>query len=358
VPPARTKAHLRRKNTVTFARETWKKPFVKTIAIECLLLTGIGVMGGSLANENAIAESPKLALAKTLDARGAFVSLEGQYLFLTNGIDNTQTEQRAGSWFGLAADPGSPELLGATLPPAWQVAIKDDYAFICDYTKFLTVHDIHGRQWKSAAKLPMPGQTENIMIRGNLAYIANHTAGLTVVDISEPSAPAIISNFNPGIDCDAIALWKDSAILYGHWESRLVVVDVSDPSKLHQTGIYQNAPKTFIQGEMEVAGGFAYCTAVNSLVIVNLTAPSYPKLASALPFKSTTTDVAILDGYAFVAAGDGLHVLDLSNPANPAEAAMFPQPCFQVAATKAKTGEYYIYATARKGPTKILRFRP
>ena len=159
------------------------------------------------------------------------------------------------------------------LPAAWQVAVAGDHALVCDYTKFLTIYDIRDRQWTAPPKLSMPAQTENVVIRKNFAYIANHVAGLTIVDIATPSEPSIVSNFNPGIDCDAVALWRDCAILYGHWESRLALADVSDPANPRQIGLYQHEPKTFNQGEVEVANGFAYCTGVNSLVIVNIADP-------------------------------------------------------------------------------------
>jgi hypothetical protein len=51
----------------------------------------------------------------------------------------------------------------------------------------------------------MLSMTESILIRGKLAYIANHLAGLTIVDISASAKPLIVSNFSPSSDCDALA---------------------------------------------------------------------------------------------------------------------------------------------------------
>jgi hypothetical protein len=337
-------ATLLRRTAETFAR---------------LLLAGALLTACSFAGEDP-ASSP-IEWVRTLDVHGAYVSLEGQNLFLTNDVPAKGKETPPGSWFTLSPDPAPPALVCSSLPAAWQIAIVADHAFVCDYTKFLTVYQLEKSGWKQLAKLPMPGQTENIVIRGKLAYVASHIAGLTIVDISEPSAPAVLSNFNPKIDCDAIALYKNSAVLYGHWESRIVLVDVTDPANPRQTGVYQNTPQSFNQGEMEVYRDFAYCTGVNSFVVVNLTDPAHPVLAKALPFKGATTDVAICDSYAFVAGSDGVHVFDLADPANPVEVGSFKQPSFQLAVAKAKTaganGDYLIYATTRKGPASVLRFR-
>ena len=258
---------------------------------------------------------------QVLDARGGFIRLEGRSLFLTSDV---KKDAQAGYWFDVGPTPRRPSLVCGSLPGGWDVAVAGEYAFVCDYTKFLTVYEIRDHHWQQTARLQMPSMTENIIIRGKLAYIANHVAGLTIVDISTPSKPFIVSNFNPHIDCDAIALWHDCAVLYGHWESRLVLVDVSDPAKLRQRGVYQNAPKTFNQGEMAVDGDFAYCTAVNGLVIVNIADQDNPKLAKAVDLKGRVSDVIVKDGYAFLAAGPkGVLVLDVSDPAAPAQVGFY-----------------------------------
>jgi hypothetical protein len=261
----------------------------RTVPNTCLLVACLSFLLSIGAPVHAAAEPPGpsqprgIELLRTLDAEGSFVSLAGNALFLTRGITK-EGARPPGFGFDTAPNPAAPVLVSSSVPAAWQIAAVGDYAVVCDYTSTLGIWRIAGRDWRQVASLPMPGQTENIAVRGSLAYIANHTAGLTIVDLSNPVSPKILSNFNPKIDCDAVALWQDSAILYAHWESRLVVVDVSDPSCPKQTGIYQHAPKTFNQGEIEVDNGFAFCTANRSLVIVNVTDPAGPKLAAEMAF--------------------------------------------------------------------------
>jgi hypothetical protein len=200
-------------------------------------------------------------LVKSLDGTGGYIRLEGRSLFLTSNVN--PKAQQAGFWFDIGPDPAAPALLKKSLPGAWDVATVGDHAFVCDYTKSLTVCDLRKHQWQQVAKLDMPSMTENIALRGTLAYVANHTAGLTIVSIAEPSKPSIVSNFNPRIDCDGLALWGDFAVLYGHAQSRLVLVDVTDPAKPRQIGVYQHDKGSFNQGEVDADGGWAYCTSVN-----------------------------------------------------------------------------------------------
>ncbi|MCX7048984.1 MAG: hypothetical protein NTX50_26290 [Candidatus Sumerlaeota bacterium] len=305
-------------------------------SLACAVLLALGTVG-SFAADNTQAKpsnaSPadqpaagedrlNIELLKTLDAKGNYVRLEGRSLFLTSSVDSKA--QQAGFWFDIEPDPAAPVLVDKSLPGAWDVAVAGDHAFVCDYTKYLTVFDLRNRQWRQAAKLGMPSMTENITIRGKLAYVANHSAGLTIVDIADPVKPAIVCNFNPQIDCDGLALWKagekDYAALYAHWESRLVLVDITDPANPRQTGAYQHDKKSFNQGEVIVDGGLAYCTSNNGLVIVSISDPANPKLVKTVDIKGGISDVTVEDSYAFLAAkANGVRVFDVSDSANPIE---------------------------------------
>lgn len=328
-----------------------------------ILLTLLAAGAPAWGADAAALESPPprgIELLRTLDAEGSFISLAGPALFLTAGITKEGTRP-PGFWFDTARDPAAPTLVCASLPPAWQIAVIGDQALVCDYTNNLGVWRMAGREWRQTASLPMPGQTENVAVSRQLAYVASHTAGLTIVAFENPESPKILSNFNPKIDCDAVALWKDFAILYGHWESRLVVVDISDPTRPRQIGIYQHAPKTFNQGEAEVHKGFVYCTANRSLVIVDLADPTQPKLAAEVPFSGPITDVWVQDGYAFLAGAGGVRVLEVTDPAKPAEAGFFPGAATQVAVERRPSGSagpgFFIYAANQTGPAQILFFR-
>lgn len=332
----------------------------RAVLLACFVTwLGVAAPDASAAQPAGNNQQLNIELVKALDAQGGYIRLEGQSLFLTSDIKKASP----GYWFDLAANPRSPSLVSDSLPGGWDIALAGNSAFLCDYTKFFTVFDTSDHHWKQITRLEMPSTTENVLIRDKLAYVANHVAGMMIVDISKPSKPSIVSNFNPQIDCDAIGLWHDTAILYGHWESRLVLVDISDPANPRQTGLYQNAPKTFNQGELAVDGGFAYCTALTGLVIVNIADPANPKLAKSVELPSRTTDVVVQDGYAFIAAGPhGVRVYDVHTPNNPKEVGYYKHPrkfaAAQLAVQRvADENEYYIYVANAKGPATLLLFK-
>ena len=343
----------------TFAKQTIK--FIKASAKKPLK--------GTL---DTLADEANIDLVKTFAQGGRYIRLEGRSLFLTSNFN--PKGQRAGFWFDMAPDKIVPTLFNKSLPGAWDIAIAADHAFVCDYTRSLKVVDLRDHKWRQVASLKMPSNTENITIRGKFAYVANHVAGLTIVDITDPTKPSIVSNLNPRIDCDGLAFWKNCAVLYGHWESRLVLVDITDPVKPRKTGVYQHDKGTFTQGEVTVDGGLAYCTSKKGLVIVNITDPARTKLVKTVEIKGGVLDVKVMDGYAFLAVGNnGVRVFDVSDPAKAIEVGRCSgkkAQAFELAVRRAphvkNTGKttakstapvsYYIYTAANRAA--VLRFQP
>ncbi len=325
----------------------------------CVVLLGLVASFAPAAQPGGGEERLNIEAVTTLDAQGGYIRLEGQSLFLTSDL---QEDPRAGYWLDVSSDPRSPAQVCGSLPCGWDVALAGDHALVCDYTKLLSVYEIRDRRWQQVAKLDMPSMTENLLVRGKLAYVANHVAGLTIVDISRPSRPSIVSNFNPQIDCDALGLRQDCAILYAHWESRLVLVDIKDPAQPRQIGVFQNDPKTFNQGELAIDGDFAYCTTLTGMVIVNIADPAKAKLAKSVDIQGPVTDVMVRDGYAFVAAGrGGVRVFDVRDPNRPEEIGYYKSgdklAACQLAVQPAAGGKsYYLYVANRGGPATVLLF--
>jgi len=313
-------------------------------------------------------EQVNIDFVKSLEVRGTYVHLVGSSLFVNPGrvlgkVKQVPPEMKGG-WFDIADDPAAPKLLAGALPSAWDVVVVAGHAIACDYEKLLTVYDLRDHAWREVARLPMPSMTENIVVRGNLAYVANHEAGLTIVDVSQPTRLKIVANFNINIDCDAVALWNHSAVLYGHHQGQVVLADISDPARPRQTGLCQ-LPRILNGGEMEVDAGLAYVTSNRGLFVVDVRDPVQPTLVQTIDLKAVAHDVLLVDGYAFVAADQrGVRVFDVRDPRKPTEVGRYQRGAELVATalavTKAPapaTGEYYIYLADMSGPAAVLRFR-
>lgn len=237
------------------------------------------------------------------------------------------------------------------------MVVDGDFAFACDYQKFVSVYKIRDRCWQPVTTFDLPSMAENLALRGKLLYVANHAAGLSILDVSAPEKPVLVSNLNPKIDCDALAFWKDTAVLYAHWQCKIVVADISDPRQPKVTGECQLPLKSFNGGELEVANGYAYATTTNGLAVVDVRDAAAPKLVTMVDLGAVAHDVVLQDHYAFVATARGVRVLDIADPSRPVEVGQYQAPASALAVRRADSGrEYYLYVT--RGAAGVLRFRP
>ena len=93
--------------------------------------------------------SVNLQRIRTLDCKGAFVCKQGQLLFITG--------QGKGHCLDLAGDPSSPVVRSDSLPPAWDVAVKGNYAFVVANSRMLSVYDMgDGKTWRRIADCSTP----------------------------------------------------------------------------------------------------------------------------------------------------------------------------------------------------------
>ena len=332
-----------------------------------LLLIIITLVVATQAESIGQASRLNIEALQPLNTTGSYVHLIGRSLFLTPGVvlgrlKGPEAAAMRGGWFELGAGPAAPKLICDALPAAWDMVLVGDYAVACNYKKFLTIYDTRERPWREAGKLDTPSMTENIIIRGNLAYVADHTGGLLIVDVARPLKPVIVGQLDAKIDCDAVALWHDTAVLYGHQEGQVVLADISDPAKPRQTGVCQ-LPKILNGGELEVAEGFAYVTSRKGLFIVNIADAATPTLVKTVELGAVVHDVVLKDGYAFVAADErGVRVLDVSNPRQPVEVGRHQAGsgfvALSLAVERAANAGYHIYVANMTGPAAILKFRP
>ncbi len=114
----------------------------------------------------------------------------------------------------------------------------------------------------------------------------------------------------------------------------LYVFDVSDPRNIIQVSFFSTHSPAAVQNNtwgndvlsVDVEGSYAYLTTYyGGLVIVNISNPAAPTFAGKVALyglnppggAKETWDVQVVGNYAFLAAGRGLIVVDVSNKANP-----------------------------------------
>ncbi len=187
-------------------------------------------------------------------------------------------------------------------------------------------------------------------LAGKLPYLyLAQGPSLTILDATNPVQPKQVGQV---ILADAtlndVAIEGDMAYLVG--PSGLWTVDISDPSAPQQIG-YTGQISNAIA--LVVENGKAYIAAHllpgsppgrTGLAIVDVTDPAVPTIAGTLDLAQDVYAVAVRNGLAYLGVPGGVHVVDVSNPAEPKRVGFYPQEYGMVKAIALAGDKAYITA--------------
>ncbi len=173
------------------------------------------------------------------------------------------------------------------------------------------------------ASVTVPGEAMQPVAQSgtisDLLYLAAGTAGLHVIDVTEPQTPTLLATLDTGGSAAAAAILGDSVYVVDRM-SGLTVVDISDPAQPQITGTVPISGTAL--GVTAAAAGtrtLAYVAAgLGGVAVVDVTDPPAPQLLGTYATASAANNV-LLDGTVlFVAAGwQGVLALDVSHPDAP-----------------------------------------
>jgi hypothetical protein len=182
--------------------------------------------------------------------------------------------------------------------------------------------------------LPDPEDSHSIVVNGSYAYLANAgwVAGrnLQIFNISVPSSPTLVGFANnvPNEAAYDVALQGNFAYL-AHSSAGLRIINISNPSSPVEVGSYAT---TGLAWGVAVSGNYAYVGCTDGrLVIVNVSNPAFPTYVSSLVsctgFGAAALGIAVRGDYAYLAGGScGFRVIDISNKLNPRQVDSIPVP--------------------------------
>ena len=191
-------------------------------------------------------------------------------------------------------------LFGVAAPAASASCL--DYADYPDSTPFLS-----STPTTSARQLS---------VRDGVACVADYTAGLRVLDVSDPTAPQLVVTVPTGSQCLGLD-WVGDRLYLACGYSGLVIVDMADRWAPVVLGAV--APWGF-EAAVRVAGDFAYlANAYGQFDVVDVSDPSAPVAVASLAVGwDEAKDVELFGDYALVPSGEnGLRVIDVSSPRRP-----------------------------------------
>jgi len=161
----------------------------------------------------------------------------------------------------------------------------------------------------------------DVVVRGEYAYVATGVSGLQIVDISNIEEPEIVGFYddNKGWARDVAISGDYAYVTFGDTSAGLLVLDISDPTNPEYVSEY-DVTAGYPNG-ICVSGNYAYIVnsgiSTSELHIVDISNPAEPQEAGVYENLTRPYDITIEGNYAFVADyASGLKILNISDVDN------------------------------------------
>jgi hypothetical protein len=223
---------------------------------------------------------------------------------------------------------------------AYRVAVAGTHAYVADWGSGLQVVDISNPTSPAiVGSVGTPGGARGVAVADNHAYVADGGSGLQVVDISNPASPAIVGSVDTPGGGHGVAVAGTHAYVADRSGSGLQVVDISNPASPAIVGSVDTPGDAWGVG---VAGNYAYVADYDGgLQVVDISNPASPAIVGSVGTPDYAFGVAVADNHAYVADRlSGLQVADISNPASPAIVGSVDTPGVALGVTVAGTHAY------------------
>lgn len=222
------------------------------------------------------------------------------------------------------SNPSQPVQIGSYDMPYGnhkQVVIKEGQAFVSNGSAGIEVINISEPENMTHSGTYAPlGNVQTLQVADSTVYALDNDK-LQILDVSNPEHPAVLgTHLFAGYD---FTLWKDYALISGYGEMQ--VVNISQPSNPVMTGSYLSEVATY--RNVIATDNFAYLndlqtdpndhTQNSTLKVLDLTNPTTPIEIGSLQ-AGWITDMKTDSQYVYL-AGTDLRVIDISTPSSPVQ---------------------------------------
>jgi len=200
------------------------------------------------------------------------------------------------------------------------VLYNSGYAYIADGSAGLRVVDVSDPANPSlSGTYNSSGTAVGVFVSGSHAYLADSSNGVVSVNVSNPSLPSFADDYDPGTIVDVGGIESNHIfILDTASTDELISIDVSNPASLSESDQMNfNAVR-----KIAVESGYAFLTGRDSsgdnydLHIVDVSDPSNMSYVTEVNM-SDAQDIFVSGNYAYVADGSaGLKIVDITTPAS------------------------------------------
>jgi hypothetical protein len=199
------------------------------------------------------------------------------------------------------------------------VVVSGNYAYCAYQAGLVIINTENPSEPTFVGRLFLPGtEGKHLQISGDYIYFADDWQGLEIIDVTDPAAPILASEY----EYHSI----ENIFISGHYAyivgSTFKIIDISDPFHPDLAGEYyrENASYTSVW----VTGNYAYATSwLDTMMIFDVSDPANPQPAGYYGDRQNMfNDVCIRDYYAYIATETIGHdiellVLDITDPIHP-----------------------------------------
>jgi hypothetical protein len=229
------------------------------------------------------------------------------------------------------SNPAQPKAVGI-LSNAWAecISVRGTYAYLVSGAGLRVVDIANPAQPRLVGTYAPAGFAAKVAVDGNFAYLAeqprwenqdgNHIrygGGLVVVDVTDPANPRLAGNLVTGDETYPRDVFVSNNRAYcANGSAGLQIVDVSNPTAPKVIG---GCSSNFYAQAVTVSGRHAYLSAGDfGVKVVDISNPASPMLAGFVETAGSAQDVVVSGSNAYLADGTrGLHILDIRNPRLP-----------------------------------------
>ena len=210
-------------------------------------------------------------------------------------------------WIDLGDDVMDVELVGTT-------------AYCAVYNAGLSIVNVSNPAAPTlVSNLPLPGgfagRAYDLAVSGNYVYVADYLGGFKGIDVSNPASPSVVWNYFLGT-AYSVAVSGGYLYLGQNWPG-VDVMSLSNPAApafvgRWPIGSYKEAD------EIVVSGTVAYlANRDDGLVMLNVSDPANPAFLGAYDTPGIALSVAVVGTTAYVADYYSIQTIDVTNPASP-----------------------------------------
>lgn len=223
-----------------------------------------------------------------------------------------------------AAAPTSPVLLNTfTLPTDGSlVEVANGIAYIHDRVEQLSIVDVSDPAVPALlSEASYPANT--LAIADSLLYLVGNTA-ISILDVRDPSQPTLLAQIQVGVAIRHFAI--NGRFAYAATNAELILIDLSTPTAPQEIERYTLETRYASIDTMTVLGDMIYLLVSRDQLYIFQQVDGVLSLLNEFQLPDSMEDVVVQDNLFYGLHYDELHLIDISNPQRPYRVGWYELP--------------------------------